>query len=251
MLTILITRPREQAAEFANALEKIGAQAFYLPTIEIRPVADTTSLDQALSGLDCYDWLILTSANAVGTTLGRMTSLGVGAPPPTLRVAAVGPKTAAKLKERGIPVEFVPDEYLAEAILPGLGDLEGRWVLLPTADIAPDTLPKAIRNAGGIAHVITIYQTVPTVPDPEGMAALRAGLDVITFTSGSTARNFYALVQQAGLDALNLPGSPKIACIGPKTAQAVQEIGFKVDIVANEYTVEGLVQALKSLRIEK
>ncbi|MBL7162504.1 MAG: hydroxymethylbilane synthase [Anaerolineales bacterium] len=248
-MRVLITRPREQASEFAEELQNLGAQVVFLPTIEIKPIADTAPLDEALSRLDCYDWLILTSGNAVDVVLGRLTALGVGAPPQTLRVAAVGPKTAAKLEEGGFPVDFVPDEYVTEAILPGLGDLCGRWVLLPTADIAHDTLPKAIQAADGIAHVITAYHTVPATPDPEGVAALRAGVDVITFTSGSTARNFYTLAQNAGLDPYNLPGDPMIACIGPKTAKVAQETGFRVDVIADDYTIEGLISALARLQV--
>jgi uroporphyrinogen-III synthase len=196
--------------------------------------------------LEYYDWLVLTSANAVDVVYGRMRALGVDSLPASLRIAAVGPKTAAKIKDKGIEPDFVPHEYISEAVTPGLGDLRGRWVLLPTADIARDTLPQAIQAADGIAHVITAYRTIPSIPDPAGLSALSSGVDMITFTSGSTARNFAILVQQAGLDPFNLPGRPRIACIGPKTAHAAREAGFIVDIVAPEYTVDGLVEAIRT-----
>ena len=245
-MRVLITRPRDQAVPFAEALQAIGAEPVCMPTITIQPVADTTDLDQALKKLERYDWLILTSVNAAEVILGRMTALGVETPPPNLRLAAIGPKTAARLEQEGFQADFVPDEYIAEAIVPGLGDMNGHRVLLPMADISHDTLPNAIQAAHGIPHVICAYQTVPAKSDPQGIAALRAGVDVVTFTSGSTARNFVTLVQKIGLDPFQLPGQPKIACIGPKTARAAREAGFQVEILAEEYTIEGLVAAIST-----
>ncbi|HBX68174.1 MAG TPA: hypothetical protein DEH25_01970 [Chloroflexi bacterium] len=245
-MRVLITRPVEQTADFAAALRAIGAQPVFLPAITIRPVEDTSALDHSLARLDHYSWLILTSANAAEIILERMNSLRIGAPPQSLRLAAIGPKTAAKLEAGGLHPDFIPDQYIAEAILPGLGDLMDRWVLLPLADIADDTLPNAIEAAGGIAHVIEAYHTLPAEPEPEGLAALRLGVDLLTFTSGSTVRNFFALVQSAGLDPLNLPGSPKVACIGPKTAQTARDLGFTVDLIADPYTSDGLVAAIQS-----
>jgi uroporphyrinogen III methyltransferase / synthase len=250
-MRVLITRPRQDAIDFAEALQARDIQPFYLPTIDIQPLADTTALDRALSRLGCYQWLVLTSANAVDVVLGRLSAGGITQLPAGLKVAAVGPKTAARLSSGGIEPDYVPEEYLAEAILPGLGDLAGSWVLLPTADIAHDTLPRAIQAADGIAHVITAYRTLPAEPDPEGLAAIRDGLDWITFTSGSTARNFVGILRREGLDPFHLPGEPGIACIGPKTAQVARELGFQVDLIAETYTVEGLVQAIVSQRSQR
>ena len=243
-MRVLVTRPHPKDSEFAAALQTIGAEAVCLPCIEIEPIADTTLLDRALSLLDCYDWLVFTSINAVEVVWERLVALGVEHSPGKPRLAAVGPRTAASLRERGLQLDFVPDEYLAEAVLPGLGDLHGGWVLLPTADIADDFLPYAIQAADGVAHVITVYHTLPAAPDSRGLAGLRAGVDVVTFTSGSTVRNFITITRNAGLNPHDLPGSPQIACIGPKTAQAAREVGFKVDIVPDEYTVDGLIAAI-------
>jgi uroporphyrinogen-III synthase len=245
-MRVLITRPRKEATEFARALGELGAEAIFFPTIAICPVKDTFVLDRAISHLQDYDWLILTSANAAEIILARKAALGIEHFPENLRIAAIGPKTAAHLLERGVSPHFIPEEHIAEAILPGLGDLTDRWVLLPLADIALDTLPQAIQKANGIAHVVTAYHTLPAEPDPEGLAAIREGIDIITFTSGSTAQNFVALIQRTGLDPFHLPGKPIIACIGPKTAQTAQGLGFSVDIVASTYTVDGLVLAISS-----
>jgi uroporphyrinogen III methyltransferase / synthase len=247
-MRILITRPRREAEVFAQALISAGAEVCYLPTIVIQPVEDTTSLDRALARLHCYDWLIFTSGNAVQVVMDRISVMRFTGIPETLRVAAIGPKTAARLEAGGIRAHFIPDEYVAEAITPGLGDLHGRWVLLPTADIAHDHLPRAIQAVDGIAHVITAYHTRPAAPDSEGLAALSAGVDVITFMSGSAVRNFVVMVEQAGLNPFNLPAGPEIACIGPKTAQVAVEAGFRVEIVAETYTAESLANAIVAHR---
>jgi len=245
-MRVLITRPRTQAASFAAALYDLGIETVYFPTIDLKPVQDNTCLDSALYQLDSYDWVVLTSVNAADAFIQRMTDLGINSPPADLRFAVVGPKTAARLKDAGMTPNFIPEQYVAEAILPGMGDLSDCWVLLPMADIAPDTLPMAIQEAGGIAHVVTAYHTIPAVLDLGGLAAIEQGVDFITFTSGSTATNFYSLVHSAGLNPLQLPGDPKIICIGPKTGRAANDLGFEVDIVADPHTSDGLISALKS-----
>ncbi|MCJ7702167.1 MAG: uroporphyrinogen-III synthase [Anaerolineales bacterium] len=248
-MRVLITRPKNQARAFSQALERIGVEPVFLPTIAIEPLEDTSLLDQALSRLDGYYWLVLTSANAVDVVLTRLAALKVDSLPDNLRVAAIGPKTAARLEKGGISPDFIPDRYIAEAIIPGLGDLADRWVLLPLADIAHHTLANAIQAADGVAHVITAYHNLLAEPDPQGLAALKAGVDVLTFTSGSTVQNFYTMVQNAGLDPLHLPAAPKVACIGPKTAHAARRLGFRVDVEAQPHTSEGLVTAVQTLAI--
>ena len=242
---VVLTRARHQSREWMDKLQALGAAPINFPTIQIRPVEDPGELDAALSNLSRFDWLVLTSANAVETVLQRFDALDIQRMPEDLRLASVGAKTAERLQKAGVRVDFVPQEYIAEAVLPGLGDLRGKRVLLPTADIAHDTLPTAIRAAGGDPHVITAYHTLPADPDPSGLSAIQEGVDVVTFTSGSTARNFIALLKAAGLDPFHLKGDPLVACIGPKTAKAAREAGLRVDIVAKEYTLDGLLNALQ------
>jgi uroporphyrinogen III methyltransferase/synthase len=119
-------------------------------------------------------------------------------------------------------------------------------VLLPRAEIARKALPEAIATAGGVAHEIAVYQTLPAEPDPDGLATLKSGVDAVTFTSPSTVVNFIEIVRRAGLNPLHLPGSPSIACIGPITQRAAEEAGFVDVIVAEEYTSEGIVRLLRS-----
>lgn len=247
-MKVLITRPRNQADSFASALAQAGFEPVFFPVIEIRPFEENIALDRAIAKLGCYDWIVFTSVNGVDAFFERLTlpsPFGRGAGGEGIRVAAIGPKTAHSLTVRGIPPDFVPDEYVAEAILPGLGDLRGRWVLLPRAEIARQALPEAIQKAGGVAHEIAVYQTLPAEPDQVGLSALKSGVDIVTFTSPSTVDNFVELVRRSGLDPLHLPGNPKIACIGPITQKAAEEAGFVDVLVAEEYTSEGIVELLQ------
>ena len=238
MKRILVTRPHAQANGFGEKLSSAGFEPIFFPVIEIRPIENNVALERALSKLECYDWLVFTSVNAVEVVFRQLQDLSLP------HVAAIGPKTAEALQARGITPDFVPDEYVAEAILPGLGDLQGRWVLLPRAEIARKALPEAICEAGGLAHEIAVYKTLPAQPDPEGLAALQAGVDWITFTSPSTVQNFVEILHQQNMDPFQLESNPKIACIGPITERAAREEGFEVNVVAEQYTTEGLVNAL-------
>lgn len=243
MKRILITRPRAQADDFAEKLRLSGFEPIFFPVIEIQPIGNNVALERALAKLDCYDWLVFTSVNAVDVVFSQPHD---GIFP---RIAAIGPKTAEALQARGITPDFVPEEYVAESILPGLGDLRGKWVLLPRAEIARKALPEAIFEAGGIPHEIAVYKTLPTQPDASGLAALRAGVDVVTLTSPSTVQNFIAIARQNRLDPLALPGRPLFACIGPITEQAAREEGLLNLVTAREYTTEGLIEVLSNLEV--
>ena len=246
-MKVLITRPRSQANGFATALQEAGFETVFFPVIEIGGIQNTDLLDAALRNLSSYDWLILTSVNGVEAVWKRMQALGQEKIPPTVKVAAIGPKTGAALESHNIIPSFIPDEYVAEAILPGLGDLADRRVLLCRADIARKALPELIEQAGGKADEIVAYRTLPGRPVIDGIMKLQLGVEVITFTSPSTVRNFIEIVKEAGFDPLRLPGNPKVACIGPITQKAAEEAGFVDIIVAEEYTAEGLVELLRSL----
>lgn len=240
-MKVLITRPRAQADDFAEKLRSAGFEPVYFPVIEIKPVENNIALERALSKLNCYEWIVFTSANAVEVVFDQFSPSNWN---DDVKFAAIGPKTAEALQARDVTPDFVPEEYVAEAILPGLGDLKGKWILLPRAEIARKALPEAIVKAGGTAHEISVYKTLPTQPDAEGLVALKSGVDVITFTSASTVENFVTIAKQNGLDPLNLPNNPLFACIGPITEQATKEAGLVKFVVANEYTTEGLIEAI-------
>ncbi len=244
MKRILVTRPRAQADSFGDGLMAAGFEPIYFPVIEIRPIEDNVALDKAYDQLHCYEWIVFTSVNAVDVVFNKFSLFGNGT---GVKFAVIGPKTAEALSARGVTPDFVPEEYVAEAILLGLGDLKNRWVLLPRAEIARKELPEAIVKAGGTAHEISVYKTLPLQLDPDGLAALKSGVDVITFTSSSSVENFVAVMRQNKLDPLKLPNNPLFACIGPITEQAAREEGLINLVVAKEYTTEGLIKAISDL----
>lgn len=253
-MKVLITRPRKQSVAFGAALQMAGFEPVYFPVIEIRPVADLSTLDAALAQIERYAWVVFTSVNGVEIVLDRIQSATEHAEIKEKRknlvfsvakIAAVGTKTAEALRRYGIEPFFVPEEYTGEEILPGFGDVRGKWILLPRAEIARKALPQAIIAAGGVAHEIAVYHTLPADVDADGLAALKEGVDWVTFTSPSTVQNFAQVCRQNRLDPLNLPGRPKIACIGPVTEKAAREEGFIVDVVAAEFTTDGLIIVIR------
>lgn len=243
-MKVLITRPRAQADAFAEKLRSAGFEPVYFPVIEIKPVENNIALERALSKLNCYEWIVFTSANAVEVVFDQFSSSNWN---DGVKFAAIGPKTAEALQARDVTPDFVPEEYVAEAILPGLGDLKGKWILLPRAEIARKALPEAIVKAGGTAHEISVYKTLPTQPDAEGLVALKSGVDVVTFTSASSVDNFITILRQNKLDPLNLLNNPLIACIGPITEQVARDEGFQNIVVAKKYTTEGLIEAITNM----
>ncbi|HEX9109704.1 MAG TPA: uroporphyrinogen-III synthase [Longimicrobiales bacterium] len=239
---ILITRPREQADGLAAELERLGAVPVLLPAIEIAPLEDPAALDRAIESLGEFRWVIFTSANGVTAFWARLSALGKDERALSgVRTAAIGPASARALMDRGVRPEFVPAEHIAEAILPGLGDVRGQRILLPRAEIAREALVQELRAAGADPLEIAAYRTLPARLDAAGWQELERGIDAATFTSSSTVRSFF---EMAGGRAAQLLAGALIACIGPVTAETARACGLEVGITAAEYTAEGLVRAL-------
>ncbi len=256
---ILVTRPREQAAALCHKLSALGAEPIPFPTIEIAPMSNYAALDDALRQLDQYHWVIFTSVNGVHAFWSRLALTGLQNPTSfTCKFAAIGPATGAALEQHGVRAEYIPDEYVAEALAGGLGDVDGKKILLPRAEAAREVLAVELGRRGATVHEIAAYRTQPGSPDPQALAELRRGVDAITFTSSSTVRNFVMLVgaspDNAGVSVFHarepggLPrqwvGNPVIACIGPITAQTAKDAGLLVDVIASQYTEDGLIAAL-------
>ena len=248
MKRVLITRPRAQADVLAESLRLAGFEPVFFPVIEIQPIEGNVALERAVSKLGCYDWVVFTSVNAVDAVFENYSS-AFQQEGSALKFAVIGPKTAEALQTRGITPDFVPDEYIAESILPGLGDLRGKWVLLPRAEIARKTLPEAIFEAGGIPHEIAVYKTLPAQPDPDGLAALESGVDIITLTSSSAVRNLASIARQYELDPLSLPGNPLFVCIGPITEQTAREEGLVNLVTAEAYTTQGMIEVIRKTEV--
>lgn len=243
---ILVTRAREQASSLAQSLRTLGAQAVEFPTISVEPPTDWSELDEAISSLGEYDWLILTSPNGARFFLDRLLQSGrdcraLG----RLLVAAMGTGTARALEQRGVRADLIPDEFRAEALAQALSQeaAAGKRFLLARAEQARDVLPETLRQLGGRVNVVTTYRTVVCREmNPRAQELLRERkLDAVTFTSSSTVTNLARLV---GEELKELLAGVTVACIGPITANTALELGLKPHVVASRYTIEGLVEAL-------
>jgi len=241
--SVVITRSRAQATPFAHALAARGAIPVLFPTIEVRPLDDCTALDRALTSLDQYAWIVFTSVNAVAAVWERLGALGQATFTGPGRLAAVGPATRAALAERGASIGAMPTDFRGAAIAGVLGDLVGRRVLLPCADIGREDTAVALREAGALVEEVVAYHTAPAAPDPAGLAALRGRVDAVTFTSPSTVRNFVTLV---GPGAPALLAQSLVACIGPATAAAVTEPGLTPPLQAPQATSDALLEVLET-----
>ncbi len=241
--SVVITRSRAQAGPFARSVSARGAIPVLFPTIDIRPLEDCTALDRALMEADQYAWIVFTSANTVAAVWERLGALGRNGLGGSGRIAAVGPATAAALAERGAPVGAMPADYRGAAVAAALGEVAGRRVLLPRADIGGEETVAALREAGAVVTEVVAYHTTPATADPEGLAALCGRVDVVTFTSPSTVRNFLTLTGPGGRALL---ARSVVACIGPVTAAAVTELGLTPPLEASPSTAEGLLDILEA-----
>ena len=245
---VLVTRSRTQASRMCELLEDAGAMAVELPAIAIAPPDDFGPLDDAVSRLSTFGWVIFASVNAVESVFDRLDALGRDARAfGAARVGAIGPATAAELQRRGIRPDFTPSRSVSSAALEELAahDWTGVPVLLPAADIGRDELAEGLSRLGARVERVTAYRTV-TPPDAAQRArdAFAEGIDIVTFTSSSTVRNLLSLLEEdSGPGKQALSGS-LVACIGPVTGVTARELGLRVDIEAEEHTVHGLAGAL-------
>jgi uroporphyrinogen III methyltransferase/synthase len=242
----VVTRAREQQEAFTQLLQSYGAEVIECPTIALLPPADWGALDQALDRVGSYHWLIFTSTNGVRFFLERLRERG--SDPGVLegiKVAAIGPATAAALREAGVQPDLVPREYRAEAILEAFDrDLHGMRFLIPRAAEAREVLPVGLRERGAEVEVVPVYRTTG-VRDDSGavLALLRAGrIDAVTFTSSSTVVNFAEIFP--GEDLSTLLKGVIIACIGPITAETASRYGLAADVIPSAFTVPRLAEAL-------
>lgn len=247
-LRVLVTRAEARGDGLATRLRALGAEPVLRPTIAYAPPADERALDEALGRLEAgvYEWLLLTSATAVEAVADR---LGARAPHlghrVSLKIGAVGPATAAACRDllRAEPAA-VPTTFLGEELAVAMGDSAGRRVLLPNADLARPALEERLRAGGALVDRVVAYRTIPADGGPELMELLSAdGLDVVCFTSGSTATYFGQQVGPVGLAAAR---RLIVACIGPSTAAACRELNLEPTVVAEVATEDGLVDALVS-----
>jgi uroporphyrinogen III methyltransferase / synthase len=238
--TVVVTRARAQASELAARLRSLGAEVVELPAIRIEPRIDTEPVTAAVANLHAYALVCLTSANGVSLLFEAMAVQGRDARAlAAATVAAIGPGTAAALRERGVIADVVPERFVTEALVEALEPVpvSGKPVLVARAAEARDVLPDALRARGAAVDVVALYETVPEAPDPGAVeAALDA--DYLTFTSSSTVRNFVAALDD------RRPTRPRVVSIGPITSEAARAAGLDVGVEAERSDIDGLVAAL-------
>jgi uroporphyrinogen III methyltransferase / synthase len=237
----LVTRPGEQAGGLRDRLVELGAEVLMQPAVEIAAPADWAPVDAALARLDRYDWLVFSSSNGVRYLVERLAAIGGDAGLlRRIKLAAIGPGTAAELARHGYEADLVPDEYRAEALAAALAaDAPGRRFLLARTDRGRQVLPEQLTAAGAIVEQIVVYSTREVDrPDPEIAAAMAAGrIDWTTVTSSAIARSLVALF---GDDLRRT----RLASISPVTSSVLRESGHEPSVEAVEYTMAGLVAAL-------
>jgi uroporphyrinogen III methyltransferase/synthase len=246
---IVVTRAREQASALSEQLREAGAQPIEYPVIAFAPPEDWAPLDAALKELDGYDWVIFTSVNGVRFVVERMKELELDVMKlHQKKLGAIGPATAAELEVAGLKAQFVPSEFVAEAVITQIGDVSGQRILLPRADIAREALVDGLQAKGATVDNVVAYRTVLGEAKSDVVTMLRDGrIDAVTFTSSSTVKNFFARLEQSGVsndETRDLLQNVTVAAIGPITAQTARVFGLHVAIEADKYTIDGLVGAL-------
>ncbi len=237
---VVITRSAQQSASFCARIRALDGVPIVFPTIETVSL-EAPQLDRALADIDHFDWLLFTSVNAVHFFCQRFVGHGLpcsSQPDHLPRIAAVGPVTADALRKQGLQPELIPSVNTGEELARSLGDLTGKEVLLPRARAGRPEIVDVLSALGATVYDIALYETVATNPSAEAMAEIAVGVDVLTFTSPSTAINFFEMVEPGAV------ASAVVACIGPTTADAVCALGVHVDVVPSSYTVSDMVDAL-------
>jgi uroporphyrinogen III methyltransferase/synthase len=247
---VIVTRPamlRDKRPEaypegLAEQLEELGAAVDEFPVIKLVAPPDYAPLDNAISELGSFDWIIFTSANGVEWFIKRLEELGsdiraLG----NAKLGAIGPKTAAALQDLRLKVHYVPSEYVSEAVVRQFPeDANGSRILIPRALQAREELPEGLCARGADVTVAAAYMTVTDNSHADALRErLREPLDIITFTSASTVNSFFEIIGDT-----RLPENVVAACIGPITAEAARSHGLRSIVTASEYTIEGLVDVL-------
>ena len=241
--TVVVTRKGDQAESMMDRLQELGAEPFFFPVIETIAPDDWSPLDDALNNLSQYDGLIFTSVNGVRFFADRLKAIEKDIRElKGIRIFTIGPKTAEAVRDLGIRVDVVPENFVAESLIESIENIKGQRFLLPRAKVAREILPEQLRKMGAVVDVVPAYQTILPSPSTSALEKrLKEGsIDVITFTSSSTVKNFLTLMG----DKSEIKKA-KIACIGPITAKTAQDAGLNVDIMPEQYTVSSLLDAIE------
>ena len=234
---ILITRSRSQASKLAEKLFENGVDCVEIPAIKIVAPSDNFSaVDNSIDKISSYDFIIFTSTNGVEKFFERLKIKNLDSRSLfNAKIAAIGSSTAEELSKHGICADFIPKEFKAEALIEILKNkVENKKILIPRAEEAREILPQELKKFGADVDVVSAYKTVSAIENKINLE----NIDLITFTSSSTVKN---LINAVGTESVK---KIKTAAIGPITAATLKNFGIEADIIANEYTINGLVEAI-------
>ncbi len=244
---IVVTRAREQASDLVGILSAHGAECLEFPTIKVEPADDCGPLDKAIENLSTYDWLIFTSVNGVSFFFKRFFASGRDMRSfNKIKTAVIGPATSEKLFSYGLKSDIIPESYRAESVVDAFRNvnLKEKRILLPRAEEARVILPEELVKMGASVDEITAYKTTAVTDESANLIKelKNKNIDLITFTSSSTVKNFAALLPADIVE--DLMKDVTIAAIGPITADTAKEMGFKVSIISESFTIPGLCDAI-------
>lgn len=252
-LRVLVTRPKHQAEALSFNLRQLGAEVIELPLLTINEPTSWEAFDNAFEGIERYSWLVFASANAVSATYDRLKSKAWLHKLAVLKIASIGPATTRILQSAGLSVSHEPSEFVAERLVcefPGYpSELQGVRMLWPKADIGRTYIKDSLEKAGALVDSVHCYSSGgPEHPREAGyelrQLLVRKEVDIVTFTSSETVRNFHRLLSAGGAPFSEYRRGIRVAVIGPETARTAAELIGGADIQADQFTVAGLVTAL-------
>ncbi|MBE9005457.1 uroporphyrinogen-III C-methyltransferase [Fortiea sp. LEGE XX443] len=256
--TILVTRSVGQSNEFSDRLKAVGATVIEMPTLEIRPPSSWSDLDHAIASLSDFDWLILTSTNAIEYFFARLTAQGRDSRAlANVKIAVVGEKTAQSLKQQGLQPDFIPPNFVADSLVENFPEnLFGKKILFPRVESGGrEILVKELAAKGAEVIEVAAYQSCcpSNIPESAKLALQNHQVDIVTFASSKTVQFFCQIIDTAfahNSDAIqsslaeNYLQNVCIASIGPQTSKTCHSLFGRVDVEAEEYTLDGLTQVL-------
>ena len=248
---VAVTRPREDATDLSDRLAALGADPVEVPMIRMAPPEDWAPLDDALDAIDAVNWVIFTSVNAVEACMQRLYRGGRDVRAlKGVKLCAVGPSARERLMRYGLNADLMPAAFQADGVVGALNahePIKGRHFLLPRADTGRERLSDALREGGARVSDPVAYRALPSEPHPERdpdlyRMLLDGQIDVVTFTSAASVRNFAATYGQE--QSADLLQQTIVAVCGPVTAEAATRLGIQVTIMPKEYTLDALVDAI-------
>lgn len=245
---ILVTRPTKQAKQLVSLLLEEGAEVIEQPVISFAPPSNPAPLADSLKKLNSYQWIIFTSVNGVIFFWEAMQDHGISTSSfPSIKFAAIGPATKNAIEEHGQVVDLTPSgRYQAEGLLDVFPTVSGQRILIPRAEEARQVIVDELRSRGAIVDDVAVYKTVKTTSiDTRVIELIRNnGINIITFTSGSTVKEFIAIIKGSGLEFNEIFERSIVACIGPVTALEAKKAGITVNIISSSATISDFVKTI-------